>query len=360
MLQINTPNGLYTFRERDTKPGASSLLWVILPPSHSFLHYEDHTCIEEVAACIAGNDYNEPSIHKVLRSFDAHVIEGRDWYEYRHNVDNMRLICTDTVLYVPIVLRRRFQLIDDYLIDNPTPEGEVPSITLPFAAREVRLINPLRPLDLASSYNILCYLNPKSNLSYFYCNLKGVSLDILTKLSNNLTVEERANLVQYGTRRGWKVPSTEGIYILGLLDSVRNEYSIMREIYEKEYPSYLFCTIYGDMIERREIMNLGKDNAALALLKYDFTIDPVAIYDQEYVLKCVKEVVIESLELSNLSLTDYIKLVKMAGLTNIEGARSSIPPLPYDVPPYADAYDTVHIMTVFEAKMAEMENEATR
>jgi hypothetical protein len=351
MLQINTPNGLYILRERDAKTERTKLIWETLPKSLEFVHCEDHANVEELMVCIGGDDYSLidavniremfPTISDInIRNFQCANAEP---------VKYVYVICTDrTMLHPEATLRRRFQLIDDYLNDNPIPDGEEASITLPFSYMEVSdAFQSSQFYSLLPSYDALCYLNPKSNLYFFYYDLDGISLDILTKLSNNLTAEERANLVQYGTRRGWKVPSTEGIYILGLLDSVRSNIELMREIYEKEYPSYLFCTIYQFRIPGEQDITVSYADLSQAiamLLTCDFTVDPVVVYDQKHVLDCVTEVIMLGITMCDTPLSDCRILAKMGGISEM-GEGIVIPPLPYDVPPSDSKDHKIHVMS---------------
>jgi hypothetical protein len=349
MLQVNTPNGVYSIRKRDAKTRQAEFLWEVLPQLHRLIYFEDHSCIEEVIACITGDGYDSLSINTALEEFPTFVILRTNFQELHRDSKQIALVCTDkTISYPEATLRRRFQLIDDYLNDNPIPDGEEASITLPFSSGEISKI--IRPTDqklLLSDYDTLCYLNPKSNLYFFYYNLTGINLDVLTKLSNNLTVEERANLVQYGTRRGWKVPSTEGIYILGLLDSVRNEREFMIEIYEKSYPSYLFCTLHQHINPDTCVDSAVVGGAVKMLLTYPFEIDLGYVYSQCEVLKCVKEIIVRALIVCNLSTSDCAILAEMAGITNVD---IYLRPLPYDVPPYADPDEKTRIRDLIDLK----------
>lgn len=277
---------------------------------------DEHTDIDIIARCLGGMGSLWPlTIHQRL---------APHW-----TPEPITLICVDGELsYCSLPsLRRRFQLIEDYFTDHPNER----SITLSCTKKEMRVcMMEAYCCRLAETHNALSYLNPKNNLYALHCDLAGTSISVLQQFTSRLSTEERASLVSYAEKNGYRLPSEEGVYILGTLPSVRCRRDVMATLYRERYPSFLFSVLsFLDLCEgKQEIVDL---------LLCGFEADKEEMPEltpEDAVRKQVRTAVKRVLRIMDLDIDVSIALARMAGLV-LPGVLDPIPCLPYGVSPRA-------------------------
>lgn len=289
MLRINTPGGLFTIREKDVSERKDvRLLWNAIRKDKVTLVHESAPLIVELVACLRGESYYgwylqphflEPLVHPFTRDDVMLDLEQLD-------EDHVTLVCNDGELSMPKgFLVRTFQLLDDFLTDNP---GET-SIVIPFGLVEVRnAMRAWRGYALAQCYEVLCHLNPKNNTYYFYFSMLYIGMDAVLRLAARLTVEERRLLLDYGARNKAIIPTREGDSIISLFSSVRLDERLMISLYKDQYPGYLFCYLFDP--NRRSLITTSMSTKDF--FTWDFSKDQDdSYYDESHVLSCLETLI---------------------------------------------------------------------
>lgn len=317
MLQINTPGGFFVVREKDVADNvAAQMVWkAILKNPKGYHGCNSDYLAEGMIACLNG----EPgSTHGIFNCLDP--IEVNNIADIRAVLDSLylrdhqklELIGDDGVTKCAVnTLRKHFQLVDDYLEDNPQETG----IKLPFSNELISgCIYPTHDCALIDFYEALCHLNPKSNIYCFQFNLKDFPITKVLELASRFTEEEIDNIIDYVLKLGnkhLKLPSRKVPYILSAFDSVRNNTELMKAIYVEKYPSYLFCVCYKT-IWSEEKSEYWSD-AALALLTWDFSIDQdMGIYDALDAISAVLMVTSVRTRSGKRALKSFIKRHKLS------------------------------------------------
>lgn len=291
MLRINTPGGLFTVREGDVSPRpALRAIWDVLRKDGKIVHYSNTLAVEELVHCLRGEPHYWWSAFFVIEDLanrGAHYIT-QPFLECKM----ISLVCNNgTMSYPESLLRRRFQLIDDFLTDNPSET----QIAIPYSAREMQ--NAIEASDLVTLtdiYDLLAHLNPKNNTYYFYFSLANSIPATLLDLASRFTREERTNLLHYGLRKKAVIPNTELPFTLSLFHSVEyTNKSLMETIYKERYPGYLFCKLY-----HRAEQHFALLDCVESLFSWDFTADKDdAYYDESVVVETIYKVMEMSREI---------------------------------------------------------------
>jgi hypothetical protein len=303
MLRINTPGGIFTVREKDVaNTEDAKLLWNCVNKSEKTQNHPTTTDVEQMVNCLRGKKYYGPEFaYSDAKCFlDMTELRALNIFStYKTEEKNISIVSNDDVDDFPLwLLKERFQLFDDYFTDNP----EATSITLPFDACDIfSVIESSFTCNLVHYYDVVCFLNPKSNLYWFQFCLEGMAPEKVIKLSENFTEEEKTCLFAYGERSNLVIPSRSGHYYLALFDSVRSVHALIEAIYREKYPSYAFCTLVSTRWHRTYITN--------ALLTWDFSVDKEDAY---YTESHVRMILIQLMKLHISPGSRSITLSKLA------------------------------------------------
>jgi hypothetical protein len=310
MLQINTPGGFFVVREKNVveKPEVK-LLWKSFKEGGTCYHRTDSFNVEEVVAFLTGESYSRclvlREIAQLLPMTEIGILGEIEDIFSQQTERTLDLICADNSARFQVdTLRRRFQLIDDYLEDNPTET----SITLPFS-RVIMLTCVIIPMShrLIWHYDALCYLNPKSNIYWFRFDLTDFPIEKVLEIASRFTKEEKRNIVNYALRNNFKLASRKRRYILTAFTSVMHNQKLMEAIYLEQYPSYLFCLLFKNTWSISQVEHFS--TAALALLTWDFSIDQdTGVYEAFEVFEPVKRLFEMKNESGNDALKEFAEL----------------------------------------------------
>lgn len=233
-----------------------SALWNELSYGYRIMEAPD---AEELVTCLRG----EPGCYVTC----SHQVQiGGHLYNRLHSApgDRITIVCSDgRPTYSKAMLRRRFHFFDDYFSVYPD-EMEV---RLSCTVSQMTCVIERGPL--MDCYELLCHLNPRSNLYPFYCEMDGVPLSIVLSLAAKLTEDEKNSIVSFVLRRGESkfVPDITMPYLLTAFPTVRAEVDLLKNLLLPRYPSYAFCIIAHST---REVY---LKQLAEPLLTWDFSVD---------------------------------------------------------------------------------------
>ena len=147
---------------------------------------------------------------------------------------------TAPVLY----LRRRFQLIDDYLSDFPEAESIELSITRD-EALSVLHPNEFKRVTIDNWLEVLEYLNPKDPTHYFFRSTIGMPRHLIERYASLIPEEVRWNIIK--ARRSWNAVNAllpnegRGMSFLAHIFEVYGDVGNLN-LFFSDYPSYLTLT----------------------------------------------------------------------------------------------------------------------
>lgn len=236
-LYLSTLERLFSFR---VDPEALFEDEVLISSDRSenpyMTHYPYAHHADELAACLRGEEYDTEDVCALLGQWRAGS-KIRDCIRERGNTTTFSFQCTDGVYTASeAMLRRRFQLIDDYVEDT----GDL-HMSLPYSAGEVHdAVNARVELRLATCYDALLHLNPKSNLYPFYYDMEDITMEQVSYLASRITEEERDQLFLTLNRdTHLKLPSHTTPMLLASFPSFRRPTPFTARLFQA-YPSFYF------------------------------------------------------------------------------------------------------------------------
>lgn len=269
MLRINTPVRLYTIREKDLgDTELARLVWKRILKAN--IDVEVTPIVQELVACLTGKPFfRDCVLRDMALLFEGRVYDIREVLGLEQETYDTVVQCSNgTLTYPSRMLRDNFKLAEDFLDEYPSSP-----LVLPFTTDEVqRAVYPSEHAKLLSCYECICHLNPKSNLHYFYFNLKDIPLVVIHDLAKALTETERDGILAYASRKscpGIVVPSRTGPLVLSIFNSVRYNADLLKSLFLLRHPSFLFCLLYRNI----NAHPTKTKYAVKALLTWDFTPD---------------------------------------------------------------------------------------
>lgn len=338
-----------TFELNRPREDASPLVrevWDCIPSYIGERMFDREDEMGEIAAILRGEHGDIDIVARCLGGMKSWPLVIYNKLAPHWTPQSITLVCSDGELsYCSLPsLRRRFQLIDDYFADHPDEK----SIGLNCTKKEMGIcMMEAYFCCLSETHKALSYLNPKNNMYALHCDLGGTPLHILQQFTSRLTAEERAALVSYAEKNQYRVPSAEGVFILGALPSVRGRREAMKTIYRERYPSFLFSTLSSlDVFEgKQEILDLllcgfeadrdeMPERSTDAITYLESTNVTLMRITADEIREQVRVAVGELIHCMELDVEMRITLARMSGLV-IPGRDEAIPTLPYGVTPQA-------------------------
>ena len=142
-------------------------------------------------------------------------------------------------------LRRRYQLIDDYLSDFP----EETSMAIPYSKEVLEATVSCKGM-LCDVYDCLSHLNPFSAMYYLYHDTKGTSAERIIQVARLCTEEEVSSILDSIEENSLQPPHHGlGVNFLGVVLQAYKDGENAQAIFSA-YPSYLtafYCSV-GDKV----------------------------------------------------------------------------------------------------------------
>lgn len=244
-VQISTLEKLFSFKIDPYELLLEGPAIVPCPSGPMLMYHNETHHVEELAAYLRGEEYSADDIMRLMQDWPREG-EVKDSITER-KVESFFIRCTDGIFQASTaMLRRRFQLIDDFITDTGYT-----SIVLAYTLAEVEgAIIGDQYTPLSQCYNCLLYLNPKSNLYPFYHDMSGMTMEQVSYLASKITPSERDELLLTLNRHTHlHLPFHNNLMLLVNFPSFRRA-GHFSSVFFESYPSFFFV-IQRDLEYRR-------------------------------------------------------------------------------------------------------------